>query len=207
MKKFVIVTGMGFMITAAAVFAQSSTVIEQWGQVKPPAAPELKAVKIDPAVTALLILDIEDRTVTPRPRAVAAVPTIKKLMDWARSNKVIVAYSNTGAGSPETILPQVKPQAGEHVVKASVDKFYNTDLEKFLKDKNITTVIITGTAAEGAVLGTSIGASLRGFKVIVPVDGMPSSEIYAEQYVVWHLLNAPGTKGNVTVTRSDMISK
>ncbi len=51
-----------------------------------------------------------------------------------------------------------------------------------------------------------IGSVIRGFKVILPVDLMPSSTLYAEQYVVWHVLNAPGAKGNVTVTRSGLIS-
>ena len=161
---------------------------------------------MDPAFTAFLILDIEQRTVPPRPRAVAAVPKIKRLLEWARSSKVLVAYSITSASTPDAILPEVKRKSDELVVKASVDKYFKTDLEKHLKDKNITTVIITGTAAEGAVLATMIGSVLRGFKVILPVDGIPSSELYAEQYVVWHALNAPATKGNVTVTRGDLIS-
>jgi nicotinamidase-related amidase len=194
------------MILSGALFAGDGTVIDQWSQVKAPAVVDPMPVKIDPSVTALLILDIEQRTVPPRPRAIAAVPKIQKLLAWARSSNVLVAYSITGLSTPDAILPEVKQKDGELVVKASVDKYFKTDLEKHLKDKKITTVIITGTAAEGAVLGTMIGSVMRGFKVILPVDGMPSSELYAEQYVVWHALNAPATKGNVTVTRSDLIS-
>lgn len=207
MKKDTLFITVLSLIFATSLFAQEGTITDLWTQVKAPVAVQLTPVKIDPAVTALLILDIEERTVTPRPRAGASVPKIKKLMDWARSNNVLIAYSTTGAGNPETIIPAVKPQAGELVVKASVDKFFNTDLEKNLKDKKIQHLIITGTAAEGAVLGTSISACVRGFKVIIPVDGISSSELYAEQYVVWHMLNAPATKGNVVVTKSDMISK
>lgn len=207
MKKDTLFITVLSLIFATSLFAQEGTITDLWTQVKAPAAVQLTPVKIDPAVTALLILDIEERTVTPRPRAGASVPKIKKLMDLARSNNVLIAYSTTGAGNPETIIPAVKPQAGELVVKASVDKFFNTDLEKHLKDKKIQHLIITGTAAEGAVLGTSISACVRGFKVIIPVDGISSSELYAEQYVVWHMLNAPATKGNVVVTKSDMISK
>ena len=120
---------------------------------------------------------------------------------------MIVAYSTTGAGSRETILPDLEPLPSEHVVKASVDKFFGTDLEAFLKGKGVQRVIITGIAAEGAVLGTSIGASLRGFKVVVPVDGTASSSLYAEQYVAWHLMNAPGVRGNVVLTSTDLIGR
>jgi len=90
------------------------------------------------------------------------------------------------------------------VVRSSVDKFYNTDLEKILRDRGIKTVIIAGTAANGAVLHTATGAAMRGLKVIVPVDLM-SADLYAEQYTAWHLVNAPGTRRQTTLTRSDLI--
>ncbi len=186
-------------------YAQSLTIIDDWSKVQAPPAPEIKPVQVDPTSTALLLLDFEAGTVGSRPRALAAVPRVKKLLERARAANMHVVYSNTKAGSPETILPDLKPLPLEHVVKASVDKFFETDLEAYLNDKGIKQVIITGIAAEGAVLGTSIGASLRGFKVVVPVDGTASASLYAEQYVAWHLMNAPGVRGNVVLTRSDLI--
>jgi nicotinamidase-related amidase len=199
----------GFFLTGLALCAYSEgpTIVDEWRGIQPPPAPELKAAKIDPASTALLLLDFEARTVSPRPRAIATVPRVEKLLEFARASNLLVAYSTTGAGSVETILPELKPKATEHVVKGGVDKFFGTDLEAYLKEHGIRQVIITGIAAEGAVLGTSIEASLRGFKVIVPVDGTASSDPYAEQYVAWHLLNAPGVRGNVTLTRIDMIGE
>ena len=97
------------------------------------------------------------------------------------------------------------PSGKGAVVKSSVDKFYNTELENILRDKGIKTVIIAGTTAEGAVLHTATGASMRGFRVIVPVDGMSAGNLYPEQYTAWHLLNAPGTRRSTTLTRFDMI--
>jgi nicotinamidase-related amidase len=188
-------------------YAADPTIIDDWSKVQAPPAPELKAVQVDPASTALLLLDFEDRTVGSRPRAVATIPRVKALLEFARAANMVVAFSNTGAGSPATILPDLKPLGAEHVVKAGVDKFFGTDLEAYLKAKGIKQVIVTGIVAEGAVLGTSIGASLRGFKVIVPVDGTASSDLYAEQYVAWHLMNAPGVRGNVILTRCDLIGR
>jgi len=89
-------------------------------------------------------------------------------------------------------------------VRSSVDKFYNTDLEKILRDRGIKTVVIAGTAANGALLHTATGTAMRGLKVIVPVDLM-SADLYAEQYTAWHLVNAPGTRRQTTLTRSDLI--
>ena len=51
-------------------------------------------------------------------------------------------------------------------------------------------MIVTGTAAHGAVLNTAAAAALLGFKVILPVDAM-SADPYAEQYTAWHLANGP----------------
>jgi nicotinamidase-related amidase len=194
------------IVLGLLAYADSPTIIDDWSTVKAPPAPELQSVKVDAASTALLLLDFEDRTVGSRPRALATLPRVKALLGFARASGLLVAYSTTGAGSPETILPDLKPLPTEHVVKAGVDKFFGTDLEAYLKGKGIKQVIITGIATEGAVLGTSIGASLRGFKVIVPVDGTASSDPYAEQYVAWHLMNAPGVRGNVVLTRCDLIS-
>ena len=81
-----------------------------------------------------------------------------------------------------------------------------TDLEKVLKEKNIQTVIVAGTAAHGAVLATASGAALRGMKVVVPADGLSAETLYPEQYTLWHLLNAPRIGAQVTVTRTDLIS-
>jgi nicotinamidase-related amidase len=200
-----VIFGLLMCITAGLAFSQDRTIIDDWSGVQAPPAPELTSVRVDPASTALLLLDFEDRTVGSRPRALATLPRVKLLLEFARANKILVAYSNTGGGSPDSILSDLKPLPGEHVVKAGVDKFFNTDLEAYLKDRGIKQVIITGIVAEGAVLGTSIGASLRGFKVVVPVDGTASSEPYAEQYVAWHLLHAPGVRGNVVLTRCALI--
>ena len=183
------------------------TNIELWDTAKAPAPVELKAVTVDPKETAFLILDIEELTCNPerRPRCISSVPKIKGFLDRARSNGVSVVYSLTSRGEIETILPGVTSQEKEPVVKSSVDKFFNTELEKILREKAIKIVIIAGTTAEGAVLHTATGAAMRGFRVIVPVDGMSAGTLYAEQYTTWHLLNAPGTRRSTTLTRFDMI--
>ena len=128
----------------------------------------------------------------------------KSLITKARAKGIPVVYSLTGRGTKESILKEVAPLEGEPIVKSSVDKFYGTDLEKILKEKGIKTVIIVGTAANGAVLGTAIGAAMRKLNIIVPVDGM-SDQSYSEQYVAWHLINAPGTRNYTTLTKISMI--
>jgi len=167
----------------------------------------VQPVQLDPKTSALLILDIEEFTCNAerRPRCPDSVPRIKTLLDRARAKGMAVVYSLTSKGTPQTILPEVRPLGNAPVVQSGVDKFYNTELEKILRERGIKTVILVGTAAEGAVLHTATGAVLRGLQVVVPLDGMTSAALYAEQYTAWHLLNAPGTKGKVTLTLFGLI--
>jgi nicotinamidase-related amidase len=90
-------------------------------------------------------------------------------------------------------------------VQSSADKFFRTDLEKILKDKGIQNVITVGTAANGAVLLTGTDAGIRGFNVIVPVDGLSSVDAYSEQFSVWQLANGPTFAQRVTITKIDII--
>ena len=196
----------GVLFAFANPTRADTTIIEEWADVKAPAAPELKPARVDANVTAVLVLDIEERAcnLERRPRCIASVPKIKSLITKARAKGISIVYSLTGRGTKESILKEVAPLEGEPIVKSSVDKFYGTDLEKILKEKGIKTVIIVGTAANGAVLGTAIGAAMRKLNIIVPVDGM-SDQPYSEQYVAWHLINAPGTRNYTTLTKINMI--
>ena len=92
------------------------------------------------------------------------------------------------------------------VVKVrGLDKFLGSELEKKVKDRGVQTVIVTGTVANGTVIGTGEGAAMRGFKVIVPVDGMSGDDAFGELYVAWHFAHAPAVWRVSTLTRIDMI--
>jgi nicotinamidase-related amidase len=199
------------LLGTSAAFAQ--TIIDDWRNVKPPVAPELKPVTVDLTTTALLILDFngaQDPTKGPcnkntKPRCLASVPKVKAMLDEARAKGVFVVYSLAGKGEPQDIATDLAPLASDPIVKSGPDKFIGTNLRNILADKGIKTVIVTGTASEGAVLDTATDAALNGMNIILPVDGMSSTELYAEQYVAWHMVNAPGVSQKTTLTRIDMI--
>jgi nicotinamidase-related amidase len=200
------------VLAAAAAPAQPSprnqTIVDEWSRIVLPPAPELKAAAVKAGSSALLVLDMQKNSCNDkdRPRCVETVPAIKTLLDLARERKMMVVHSLTSTATPADIRPELAPLAGEAVVKSSVDKFYNTELEKILKDKGVTTVIIVGTMAHGAVLHTAAGASMRGLQVIVPVDGMSADTPFAELYTAWHMLNSPGTRRSTSLTRIGLIT-
>jgi nicotinamidase-related amidase len=188
--------------------AQADSVIDEWATVKAPPPPELKAVSIDPATTALILMDISTQscTVEKRPRCVATLPKVQKLISEARAKGVFVLYTLAGTSKRTDLVKEIAPQDGEQSLSgAGPDKFVGIDLDTILKGKNIKTLIAVGTAAEGAVLHTAAGAAFRGYDVVVPVDGMSSTNLYAEQYTAWHLANAPRLPDHVKLTKVDMI--
>lgn len=191
-----------------APVAQAGSVIDEWAAVKAPPPPELKPVSIDAASTALLVMDISTQSCTAdrRPRCVAMLPAVQKLIVEARAKGVFVLYTLAGSSKRTDIIKDVAPVEAEQALSgAGPDKFVGSDLEAILKGKHIKTLIAIGTAAEGAVLHTAAGAAFRGFDVVVPVDGMSSTNIYAEQYTAWHLANAPRLAEHVKLTKVDLI--
>lgn len=188
--------------------ALCQTIMDEWASVKAPPPPEVKPVTINPKVTALLVLDPvrQGCNMERRPRCLASIPKIQALLGQARAKGLTVIYTHYAGTAVGDILKEVAPSAGEAVLGGTTgDKFIRTDLENMLKDKGIKTVVIVGAAAEGAVLLTGSAAAMRGIDVIVPVDGVSSSSIYAEQYTAWHLKNAPTVGQRVTLTRTDLV--
>ena len=208
-----------FVLIAASALAfaraaWAGDVVEDWASVKPPAAPEVKSVRPDAATAALLMLDFNGAeaansgpcNATTKARCLATLPKVRALLDNARAHGVFVVYSTTGSAKPEDIRADVAPRPGEPVVKANVaNKFIDTPLRDLLTEHKIKTVIVVGTASEGAVLGTGSDAAYHGLDVIVPVDGISSADLYAEQYVAWHFTHAPTLAPRSTLTRVDQI--
>ena len=213
---------LGVAAVAAALFyaapVPAQTIIDEWVTIKAPPAPTLKPVTADPKTTALLVMDLIKQACNEqsRPRCIASIPKIQKLIAEAREKGVLIIYTMFPIPAPNTpvigdTLPAVAPKGDEPVIVSFVDKFImrdkDTGLEKVLKDKGITTIIAVGTATHGAVLYTSTAAALRGFNVIVPVDGMSGNGqiVFDEQAVAYILTSAPVFSPKITLTRTDMI--
>jgi len=207
-------------VLSYAAPSRAQTIVDEWSSIKAPPPPQLKAVTLDPKTTALLVMDLIKQACNDkvRPRCVASIPKVAKLLAAARASGVFVVYTLFPSPSPNfkapvigDTLPAVAPKGNEPVVTSFVDKFIlgnkDTGLEKMLKDKGITNVIPVGTATNGAVLYTASAAALRGFNVIVPVDGMSGTGqiVYDEQAVAFTLTHAPIVSPHVTLTSVDMI--
>jgi len=180
-----------------------------------PTQPDPVAVVLDPTTTALLIFDIVDPICTRQPNCKAhMVPAIASLLTRARKAGVTVGYG-TRAPTMSKWLPEVLPAAGDIKIESQAqDRFYKTDLDAVLKAKGITTLILAGWKVSGSVTYTSVGATLRGYTVVVPIDASLDAtdfEIAVGRYQILHqhsanAENQPLKAGASTLSRTDLIT-
>ena len=180
-----------------------------------PALPDPVRVVRKPATTALLVFDMIDRICKSQPNCTGVMmPALAALLARARKAGVFVLYS-TREPESSTWMPEVAPAPGDPVVKSvGQDRFYNTDLDKMLKAKGITTVILTGWKVSGSVVYTSVGATLRGYTVVVPTDASLAATDYEVAIGQFQILNQNSANATneplkakaSTLSRSDMIT-
>ncbi|MDH7797846.1 MULTISPECIES: isochorismatase family protein [unclassified Beijerinckia] len=207
---------MGFISKKAicAMFAigfvtQSVTAgtLDEWEKVQLPQRPEPEAVSVDPTKTALLMLDFNRPPCDPatRPRCAATIPAAQALLEKAKAAGVYVIYTLGGGGTAADMDSRIQPSGAEPTFTAPPNKFLGSDLETLLKSRGIETIIPMGAASNGSILYTSSEAAFRGYKVVVPVDGISAATVYAEQFTIWQLLNGPAVNNRVKLTRTDTI--
>jgi nicotinamidase-related amidase len=182
-------------------------VLNEWNRVKSPPPPPLHDVTLDPKTTALFMMDFNTKNCKPemRNRCALVITPVQKFLARARLGGITIIHSFTPNMVESDIVTDVKPLQNERVVQVRGDKFDKNDLSETLKNKGITTIITIGTSANGAVLFTAIGASQRGFKVVVPVDAMPADTAYQEQFSIWEIANGPTIREVSTLTTLERI--
>jgi nicotinamidase-related amidase len=177
-----------------------------------PPVPGPAHVTLDPSTTALLVLDITTQTCSPQPNCLEMVPRIASLLAKARDAGAYVVYSTPATVPP--ILPEVAPADGDpSLAGLAQDRFFDTPLNEMLRGKGVTSIIIVGWRADGSVLYTSVGGTIRAYTVIVPMDGTSAAQNY-DLAVGWYQMltqlnanptNEPLRRAAVTLSRTDLI--
>jgi nicotinamidase-related amidase len=180
-----------------------------------PQSPDPVPVVLDAATTALLVFDIVDPICSRQPNCTGKmVPAISSLLAKARKAGVTVAYGTRGPTMSKW-LPDVLPAPGDIKIESQAqDRFYNTDLDQLLKARGITTLVLSGWKVSGSVTYTSVGATLRGYTVVVPIDATLDAtdyEIAIGRYQILHQnssneTNEPLKNRASTLSRTDLIT-
>src|SRR5207253_10764599 len=142
------------------------------------------------------------------------LPAMTPFMARVRKAGLVVAYG-TREENVSKWLPEVAPEQGDiKIVNTAQDRFYNTDLDKALKAKGITTIIMVGWKISGSVTYTSVGAMVRDYTVVIPMDTTAATTDYETAIGFYNVLNSGNANLSnealkphaVTLTRTDMIT-
>jgi nicotinamidase-related amidase len=156
-------------------------------------------VRVDPARTALVIVDMQNDFVRDGgslrvPDAEPTIPAIQSLLELARAHamRVVFTQDTHRDGDPEwriwpeharegswgwEIIDALAPAAEDTVIcKLRYDAFYGTPLDHLLRFWSVDTLIICGTVANICVHYTAASAALRWYDVIIPRDAVSALE-------------------------------
>ena len=86
------------------------------------------------------------------------------------------------------------------------DKFVGGELDGLLRERGITTLVITGASANGAVLYTASSAARNyGYDVIIPLDGTNADNPYEYEYVIHQFTVIPSVANRFSFTMLDLL--
>jgi nicotinamidase-related amidase len=214
-RPLILTSALAVALCAGTAQAQPSAAGKPTITLQMPALPDPVPVTLKRTTTALLMLDYVEPICSSQPKCTGQMlPAMTPFMQRARKAGVTVVYG-TREPTMTKWLPAVAPAAGDiKIVNTAQDRFYGTDLDKALKAKGITTIIMAGWKVSGSMTYTSVGATLRGYTVVVPVDTTTAGTDYETAIGFYQILNQSSeNKENrplkpkaSTLTRTDMVT-
>jgi nicotinamidase-related amidase len=157
------------------------------------------APALDPKQTALLVMDFQRGVVDRVPGVDGLLTRVQQAIadvrehggtigyvrvafteaDWAAIPPVNAVFARVGdnrlmhhADPSTAIHDRLAPEPGDIVVrKTRVGAMSTTDLDRQLRDRGITTLVLAGISTSGVVLSTVIEASDRDYRLYVLSDG------------------------------------
>ncbi|MFH8436634.1 cysteine hydrolase family protein [Streptomyces sp. NPDC018007] len=146
------------------------------------AVPGAEEAAAEEAVSALLVIDMQNALVAIAHRASATVAAVAGLQERARSAGAPVVLVQQEDEELERgtkgwrIAPELAPAPGDTVLpKSAPDGFLGTGLDALLRGRGVTEVVVTGFATEICVESTARQALSRGYDVVLVADGHTTS--------------------------------
>ncbi|UVK47068.1 cysteine hydrolase [Mesorhizobium sp. AR07] len=175
--------------------------------------------------TALIVVDLQKGLVsspTVHPTA-EVVKQASTLADTFRSRGLPVVLVNVAGAPPGRteqaprvtafpagwmdIVPELRQRPGDHTVtKRTAGAFTNTDLEAYLKSRNVTQVVIVGVSTSMGVEATARHARDLGFNVTLALDAMTDTNLDAHTNSIVHIFPRLGETGT-TLDIIDLLAK
>jgi nicotinamidase-related amidase len=151
-------------------------------------------------------LPVVHSTIEPRPDLAGTDASCLLLGSLLKKGAVV-------AGSPYAeIHPRLTPQDGDIRIRRvhGLTPFHGTELEWYLRERGVRTVILTGVSSDVGIPGAALEAVNRGFRAVVPEDGIAGSSPEAHEWQVSRtiplLATVSDTEGVIAELRSHATS-
>ena len=175
-----------------------------------PIRPQAEPKRLDPAATAVLVLDMSTRCDDPAATCSQLLDALGRFLDKARAANVPVVFtvSLSAKGTPlGEVATALKRQPGETVLYPDAfDKFTGGELQKLLDARGIKNLVVTGSATNVAVMYTaSAAARTYRYSVVIPLDAVNAGSAYEHEYALHQLSVLPSAAVKVQFSASDLI--
>lgn len=148
--------------------------------------------------SALLVMDMQNFFLDASshayiPAAQALVPNVRSLIELYRAHDRAIIFTRHAVaegedagimarwwrdtvreGTPHSeVIDALSPKGDEHVLrKTRYSAFYGTELERILRDGDVSSIVLTGVMTDLCCESTARDAFLRDFEVYLVIDGM-----------------------------------
>ncbi|MEV7045510.1 isochorismatase family protein [Amycolatopsis sp. NPDC051061] len=153
--------------------------------------------KIDPATSALVLVDLQERIVT--------LPTTPYTGEEVVANALRLRTAFREAGAPVVIVKVARPdnppgnelvfdaQGDKIVTKYTIGGFANTDLDEYLRGKGVRTAYFGGIATEFGVESTLRAAADHGYDTVAVSDAMTALADISHENAITKIFPRLGT--------------
>ena len=166
--------------------------------------------------TAVVVVDMINDFVTgvfKSERAVKIIPNVKRLLDFARREKISIIYASDahlpnvdkefGVWPPHAVagtwgaqvVDELRPKKGDYTIqKRKYSAFQGTDLDQILRELKVDTLIIVGLVTDICIQHTAADAFFREYRIIVPEDCVEASSAQIQRVAIDYLKKVYGSE-------------
>ena len=154
-----------------------------------PNKPKPKPVSLNISTSAIVVLDLSARCQDPKEVCSKLMKPVGDFLERARASHVPIIYTVSAhlrGTSMQEVAPLLKRRDTELVIYPdSFDKFFGGELQTFLSERGVKSLVAVGSLTNVAVLYTSSSAGrVYGYNVILPLDGVNAHTKYEHEYAI-----------------------
>jgi len=154
-----------------------------------PNKPKPKPVSLNISTSAIVVLDLSARCQDPKEVCSKLMKPVGDFLERARASHVPIIYTVSAhlkGTSMQEVAPPLKRRDTESVIYPdSFDKFFGGELQTFLSERGVKSLVAVGSLTNVAVLYTSSSAGrVYGYNVILPLDGVNAHTKYEHEYAI-----------------------